>query len=401
MSARPLGPALLAHAVAVLTVVGVAMQMVLVPDLATTLLPWGLSTLLFTATALSVGWLIAWKRPRMPLGWVVLTIAFLFGLQGLTLGLGSLLEPVAPGPASWLISYGGATSQYSWLPPIGLLFTQVPLRFPTGSLPSRGWRWFSWFTIAALALSTATLATGPEPVSPGVANPFFVDWVDADLVSTIGLLVLLPAFVGSIASLFVRHRHADAVQRAQLRWVFWAVATVVGMLVLSWVEGAVFGDETAGGLPGIVSLALQTITGFGYSLIPLAILFAVLRYGLYSIDRIISRTASYAIVTLTVVVLYGAIVVIASLLPGLESFGVALATLVAAALFLPLLRAVRRVVDRRFNREQYDAQRVVEAFGERIRNGADPHRAGRDLVTAVEQTLRPGAIGVWTPERPS
>ena len=401
MTARSPGLALLAHALAVLTVVGVGMQILLVPDALATLFPWGLSIFLFTATALAVGWLIAWKRPGMALGWIVLAIAFLFGLQGLTLGLGDALQTAVPGPASWLLSFGAADSQYSWLPPIGLLFTQVPLRFPTGALPSRRWAWFSRFTIAVLALSTALIATAGRNI-PGltVANPFYVDWGAAgDLVSALALLVLLPAFVGSIASLFVRHRRADAVQRAQLRWVFWAVATVVGLLVSSWIEGAIFGDENAPGLPGFVSNAWQFVTGLGYSLIPLAILFAVLRYGLYSIDRIISRTASYAIVTISVVVLYGAIVVVASLLPGLKSFGVALATLVAAAVFLPLLRAVRRVVDRRFNREQYDAQRVVEAFGERVRNGADPYRAGRDLVAAVEQTLHPGGIGVWMPDR--
>jgi hypothetical protein len=186
-----------------------------------------------------------------------------------------------------------------------------------------------------------------------------------------------------VASLAVRYRRGDRTLRAQLRWVLWAVAVATASLALSWLlpEGLSYLDSWI--------LAL-------YALIPIAIGVAVLRYRLYDIDRIISRTAAYAVVTLVTVGTY-AVVVLAStlLLPRLPSVGVALATLAAAAVFLPALRGIRRAVDRVFDRARYDAQRVVDAFGERMRSGADPQRATEDLTTAIERTLQPTSIGIW------
>lgn len=390
----------LAHAVAIFVVTGEALQFVVTPLSFAALFPWGLTTLAFVATTLVAGWLLARKRPQVALGWILLAIAFLFALQGPTLALGLALERSAPVPASWLVSYGSGNSQWSWLPPVGLLFTQIPLRFPTGALPSARWTWFSRYSICALAVATVVTATSGRTVTNQVANPFYVDWGSAtDVVTALPIVICAPAFVGGIASLFVRYRHVDALQRTQLRWVFWAVTVTGGLLLIGpWAEGWASAITSPRGVGADVAAGMEFVVSLGYSLIPVAILFAVLRYGLYSIDRIISRTASYAIVTLSVVVVYGAIVVLASLLPGLQSFGVALATLVVAALFLPLLRVVRRIVDRRFNREQYNAQHVVDAFGQRIRNGANPHSAGRDLLGAVTLTLQPTTIGLWTRE---
>jgi hypothetical protein len=135
-----------------------------------------------------------------------------------------------------------------------------------------------------------------------------------------------------------------------------------------------------------------------YSLIPIAIAVAVLRYGLYGIDRIISRTVSYAIVTIVIVGVYvGFVLGIGALLPQANSVGVAIAALAAAAVFLPLLRVVQRRLDRRFDRQRYDAEQVVEAFGARLRNAVDPEATVPDLVSAVERALQPTSLGVWVP----
>ena len=393
------GLIVLANALAAATLAGLVLQLAAAPG-ASQVSPWGIPILLFTLTALAVGWIIAQRRPQSSIGWLLLVIVFLFGVQGWAEVVGYGLIHSAPILSEVLLSYGGPDSQWSWIPPIWLLFTQIPLRFPTGSLPSRRWAIFSWATIVALGLSMVLTSTSGRTVAPHIPNPFYVDWGDAvDLIGLIALGVFVPAFLGSIASLFVRYRQADAVERTQLRWVFWALAVVSGLLFVGWIENLVFGDDTAPGLPGLIANLLEFITGLGYSLVPMAILFAVLRYGLFSIDRIISRTAAYAIVTISTIVVYGAVVLVVSfLLPALPSVGVALATLLAAAVFLPLLRVVRRLVDRRFNRAQYDADEVVEAFGERIRTGVDPHTAGNDLVGAVSQTLQPSAVGLWTRE---
>lgn len=348
--------------------------------------------LLMLTVTLVVGWVLAWKRPANPLGWLLLAVPGLFVIQVPLTLLGLALQPAAPDAAAWIFWFAyDREDTWSWLPPVGLLFTQIPLRFPDGRLPSPRWRWFSAYTIVSLVIGSAVLSTISADVAPGVPNPVHVAWsAEALAVLTIvtfgGLLV--PSFAGSIASLFVRYRRAGSVERAQLRWVFWSAAIPVALLITSWA------------VPSSVFDAAQSLVVLSYALIPISVAVAVLRYGLYEIDRIISRTASYGIVTVVVLGVYVLVVLaVGTLLPDASAFGVAIATLAAATVFLPLLRWVQRVVDRRFNRAQYDAARVVDGFGERLRNGADPHTATDDLVTAVERTLQPSTIGVWT--RPS
>lgn len=343
--------------------------------------------LLFLAVTLAVGWLLAWKRTTNPVGWLLIAVPGFFALQVPFFLIGTSLIDTAPTAAAWLLWYGGQREDtWAWIPPISLLFTQIPLWFPNGSLPSRRWRWFFIYTVFAVSASCVIISMSSEEVAPGVPNPtHWLDIDDAVPLVVLGIVFALTSFGGSIASLFVRYRTGSAVERAQLRWVFWATTLVASVLVLSWI-------------PVNAWAASNNVVILLYALVPVSIAFAVLRYRLYAIDRIISRTAAWAIVTLVVVGAYVLIVLsVGRLLPGVPAAGVAIATLAAAAIFLPLLRLVQRAVDRRFNRAQYDADRVVDAFGERLRNGADPHTAVADLVSAVEQTLQPGAVGVWTP----
>ena len=389
---------LIAHLLAAISVVGLALPL-FTTGASANAVSWGLPIVVFTLITLVVGWLLAWRRPEIALGWILLVIALLFGLQGIAGFAGAVLATAAPETATWLLWFGG-DNQWSWLPPLILLVTQVPLRFPTGRLPSPRWRWFSRTTIVLGALAIAEAMTQGTKVGRGLLNPTYFDLGSLrDPLNLLGFLILVPAFAGSLASLVVRYRRGDVVERTQLRWVFWAAAVASGILVAGTITAAAIGPTGPDGLPDPVALALQYTIGFGYSLIPLAVLFAVLRRGLYSIDRIISRTAAYAIVTLGTLAVYGAALLLVSLLlSGLPAIGVALATLAAAAVFLPLLRSIRRAVDRRFDRAEYDAQTVVERFGQRIRNGADPHTAGADLLGAVGQTLQPTAIGLWVRE---
>ncbi|MDT0182733.1 hypothetical protein Q9S36_21385 [Microbacterium sp. ARD31] len=334
-----------------------------------------------------VGWLLSWKRPRNPIGWLLMLIPGLFTIGTPATLLGEALLDQAPGVSAWLFWYGyDREDTWSWLPPIGLLLTQIPLRFPDGTLPTPRWRWFSWYTIATLVLASAVLSTLSVEVYPGIPNPAHLPaLVENPLTIPMSFGALAIAFVGSLASLVVRYRRADAVERAQLRWMLWAVGLAVAILITSWVIPDPW--------PGITGIVLVS-----YGLIPVAIAIAVLRYRLYEIDRIISRTAAYALVTAVAVAIYAIIVTsVAWLLPDATTLGVALATLVAAAVFLPVLRVSRRLLDRRFNRAQYDAERVVDAFGERLRTVADPHTAASDLTEAVERTLEPSVVGIWTP----
>jgi hypothetical protein len=400
---------LLAHALAVVALVSEVLYLAVAIPRTDDLLMFSPAFVLFTASTLVVGWILAWKRPRNPLGWIVLGIALLTTAGGPTAAIGVATLHSNRALAEWMLWYGGP-SQWSWIPVLGPLLTQLPLRFPDGRLPSPRWRWFSWWTIAGVVGACFVFATVSPTLLPDLRNPAYLPmWgsVSDAIPLLFAILLLGTSSVGSIASLFVRYRRADAVQRAQLRWIFWAFAIVVSGLVLSWIAGLLI--DSGSELGRAVSDIEDVSSGFLDSLIPLAILFAVLRTGLYSIDRIISRTAAYGIVTVATLAVYGGGLLLVSVVSsglsspgtaGLPPIGVALATLAAAAVFLPLLRLVRRVVDRRFNREQYDAETVVERFGRRIRDGADPHTAGADLVGAVGQTLQPSAIGLWTRETP-
>jgi hypothetical protein len=373
----------LAHPIAALVLVAIGVDAVVEFSTDVSQALGDLGYLAFLVITTLVGWLLAWKRPRNPLGWLLLAVPAFFMLEIPSQLLGQALQRTAPAAAAWAFWVSG---QWSWVPPIGLLFTQIPLRFPDGSLPSLRWRWFSWYTIAAVVVGSLLISTGAATVAPRLANPTYIPWTPAErtVLTFVAFGILLaPSFVGSIASLFVRYRRADAVARAQLRWVFWGSAIPISLLILGWTLPKF--------LDFVSSLLLAT-----YALIPIAIGIAVMRYGLYGIDRIISRTVSYVIVTVVVVGVYvGVVLGIGALLPRANSVGVAIATLAAAAVFLPVLRVVQRLVDRRFNRAAYNALKVVEAFGERLRNGADPHKASADLAAAVAQTLQPASLGVW------
>lgn len=351
--------------------------------------------LLAVLTVLS-GWMLAWKRPGLPIGWLLLSVGVINAPAGPAYAAALAWRHGDQVAAGWAYTFG-FESQWTWIPGLGMLVVILPLFFPTGHLPSPRWRWVAWSAAVALALATGVAATMKSTFDIGVPNPVHLPYPGGEAIAgPVVLLLLATAALGSLSSVVVRYRGADPIERAQLRWLFWAVAIIVGWLVLENVENVVFGDERSGGVSAFVAYVLDFIAGLTYSLVPLAIMIGVLRYGLYAIDRIISRTAAYSVVTVTVVGSYLAVVLMLSLLlPNAPVLGVAVPTLAAAGVFLPLLRFTRRVVDRRFNRAQYDAETVVEMFGERIRNGADPHGAGADLLDAVDRTLQPSAVGIW------
>jgi len=343
------------------------------------------STLLYGATV-ATGWLLAVRVPGNTVGWALVFVGSVLLAGGITQALGDAFRVTSPRFAGWMYWFSGDhDNAWTWAPAVFTLLIWIPLHFPDGALPSRGWRWLSWTSLALLVYSSVVFAAVMgDPW--GMPNPTAVPLAKqhtGELLLLSSFLALL-CFAGAVASLVARYRRGDQVLRAQLRWVLWAVALATTTLAASWLlpPGPSYLDSWGLGM---------------YALIPISIGVAVLRYHLYDIDRIISRTAAYAVVTLVVVGTYAVVVLAASLaLPRLPSVGVALATLAAAAVFLPALRRIRRGVDRVFDRAQYDAQRVVDAFGERMRTGADPQGAAVDLAAAIEQTLQPSSIGIWT-----
>jgi hypothetical protein len=218
-----------------------------------------------------------------------------------------------------------------------------------------------------------------------VAIPALAGAVQAALTTSIA--VMAAGLVIGAWSLVVRFRRARGVERQQLRWVAFAAALTVPLAGV--VVAAVLLDATDA--PAVVLAA-----GVGMALLPLAVGAAILRYRLYDLDRIISRTVAWTALTVVLALGYGAVVLLLSrLLPDSSTTAVAGATLAVAAVFQPARRRIQRLVDRRFNRHRYDAARTIQAFSGRLREQADLDTLSAELLAVVEETMQPTGVSLW------
>jgi hypothetical protein len=312
-----------------------------------------------------VGALIATHRPGNPLGWIFCAVG-LFGGGLVTFGTmyGEYALRTAPGtvPGGPLAIWLG---QWTWAPGGALLLTFVLLLFPDGHLPSRRWRPVAWLAGATLAMFTLGSAVHPEPLfnHPTIANPVGIQAARSllQVLPPLSQLCLLVVVVGSAASIVVRFRRARGLERQQLKWLAYAVVVATVALLLASREWAGW---------AVAEVVALVAGGF----IPVAIGIAILRYRLFDIDRLISRTLVYGLLTALLAGVYATgVFVVGRLLDpatGDSALAVAASTLAVAALFQPLRRRIQRLVDRRFNRSRYDAARTVEAFSGRLREGS-------------------------------
>ncbi len=340
--------------------------------------------LTFIVAFATVGALLAWKRPGNPIGWLLSGSGLAYALGGFSLLLGHFPRTLALG--DWL--------GWTWLLGLGLCVFVV-LLFPAGSLPSRRWRPVAWAAGAALAgwvlgnMFAPTIISADSPVpnpvgvtgAPGKIFPVMAG-ASAALIAATSLAAVL--------SLVFRYRRAQAAERAQLRWLVYAGALTVAAVVAGLLAQQIIGL-------GAVSTNLQNALGSGAAaLVPVAIGLAVLRYRLYDIDRIISRTVAYAIVTGLLVGVYAGPVLLATQVLRLHTpVAVAAATLIAAALFNPVRRRVQMRVDRQFNRARYDADQIAAAFAARLKDTVDLSSVRDDLTGIVSRALEPAHVSVW------
>ena len=358
-----------------------------------------------------VGALIASKRPENPIGWICL-VAGLFWML-IVLGEGqSAYELATTGTVKSSVTLDALTFWF-WVPPVGLLGIYMILLFPDGGLPSRRWRPFAWFAGAVMAVICIGFIFIPGPLEghPGVRNPFGLEWLAWMADVAVFIVVMLPlCMIASVLSLVLRYRRSAGEVREQIKWLAFA-ACFVGVTYLSGLIGQIFfvpeSLESNAASPLWVSIANNLLL-MSFAGVPVAVGIAILKHRLYDIEIIINRALVYGLLTATLVLVYfGGVVGLQYVFRALTGQGSTLAvvasTLFIAALFVPLRRRVQALIDRRFYRDKYDAQKTLEEFGSRLRDETDLERLNGDLISVVQDTVQPVHVSLWLrePERRS
>jgi hypothetical protein len=317
------------------------------------------------------GVIIARRQPRNPIGWIMLVfiVLLMLGTDG---GYYAVLH-YRLGRSGLPFAQVAVLLDPLWVPAVAS-FPLVILLFPDGRLPSRRWRWVlvGYLVLVACVLAAILIQSVAAVAGHHVRLDSFGDVVSgpqpaADRVA----MTLVVVAIGMIVVSFLAHqvlswRRASGERRQQLKWLACGATVTVAAFLLA----ALLGSDVIGQVVALGLIALPVSIGVG-----------ILKYRLYDIDRIISRTLAYALVT--------------GLLVGVYAGGVLLATLAAAALFNPLRLRVQRAVDRRFNRSRYDADQTVAAFAARVKDAVDAASVRDDLAVVVAAALEPAHVSVW------
>ena len=347
---------------------------------------------LATLSATTVGALLASRRPRHPVGWLLLGLGLPVALSGVATGYayyGLMARPGALPAADWAAQYHGV----SILAALGAL-QFVLLLTPTGSLPSSRWRWWAWVAGGSVVVALVTTLFLPfEPPFQATPNPLDAPAL-AGVVRPLSNLAWIVTALGlpvAAGSLLLRFRRARGVERQQLRWLVLAAAVAAVLLAATALALSLGLLASTGN-----DLLLGWVSAVVLGLMPLATGAAILRYRLYDLDRIISRTVAYGLVTVLLAGVYAVVVLgLGQLLGQDSSLVVAGATLAVAALFQPARRRVQGAVDRRFNRRRYDAARTIQGFSGRLREQVDLDSLSAELLAVADQTMQPSTVSLW------
>jgi hypothetical protein len=349
--------------------------------------------LIMVAPFAVVGALVAARRPMNRIGWLLLADGLLIALYAASrvyLTWTAVEAADAVRPAMLVV----ATAAYFLAS--GIVTPRLLLLIPDGELPSSRWRLVYVGQVIALGLLVIVLLTpGDLWTRSGSANPIGIEAfrvLEGVMFGLLDLIVNALVLVAG-ASLVVRFRRSEGIERAQLKWV--ALAGVLAGISL-------IGYTAFAPIAPWLNPITYAIGGAAACLVPIAIGIAVLRYRLYEIDRLISRTIGWAIVTgllgAAFVVLVLGLTSVLGPLTGGDTLAVATSTLVVAALFSPVRSQVQAAVDRRFDRSRYDGERLLAAFGERLRDEVDLATITTDVLTTVDAAVRPSPVGLWLRE---
>ena len=347
-----------------------------------------------------VGFVVAWRKPGNPLGWCLLGM----GVTGALSGAGSLYAIAAyrvrPGtlPLGWV----AMLAQPGWAITVVLIGLAL-LVFPDGTLPFARMRWVLWLylamalvwmvsayviTVSEIVRHTIRVDSGGNllALDNGSASPDWWNVLQAVLFIALGLSLLM-SVAGQVAS----YRRSAGERRLQLKWLLGGFATGLAGLILA------LALPHGTGISGVsADVAILVI----FYAVPVSMGVAILKYRLYDIDRVLSRTLAYAIVTGLLIGVYAGLVLLAQQVFRFSSpVAVAASTLAAAALFNPVRRRVQHAVDRRFNRARYDADQTVTDFAARLQDAVDLDAVRDDLAGVVQVALEPAHLALWTAPR--
>jgi hypothetical protein len=350
-----------------------------------------------------IGALLAIRRPRTPIGWILIGLGWAFVI---------LVAPVQATERQFadatfdIPSAVLAVAQGGGGPAAFFLFAILAMVFPSGRLPAGQWG----------ILGRAALGVGLIIVVAGYVMPVIsVNVVDAGkyvpvrnpialvpdhafwrlITPDTSILPVMLVTVAAAGSLIVRVKRARGTERQQLRWIATSFAFVVLGVCAGFAISYVVPGSSVSGLAWVVAIV-------AFTTVPMAVGVAVLRYRLYEIDRIISRTLAYAVVTAVLAMVFAGVVVglqaLSANITGTNTLAVAASTLVVAALFQPLRQRIQHVVDRRFNRARYDAELTVAGFSARLRDEVEIATVAGDLRATVQGVVNPASLGLWIRE---
>jgi hypothetical protein len=347
--------------------------------------------------------LILARQPQNTIGWILMVIGLAWFLPFESYAHFALSRGL-PGGALFL-----ALSGPIWAPPIGLMGTVLLLRFPSGRLSSPRWKKVEWLSVIAISVTVLAILLSPGDFEdfgyPDVANPLAIDALEPFLQFLFVFILVIPiAIMASAVSLILRFRRSTGIERLQMKWLTSAAAIVALIYLIAMLlslNSAWGGDTTPPWM-----LFLQNASFASFSLIPIAIGFAILRYRLYDIDLVVNRTLVYGLLTALLIGVYVALAVVlgaaARSVAGQQnnSLVIAASTLAVAALFGPARRRIQAFIDRRFYRRKYDAAQTLQAFSARMREQVDLDSLAGELVGVVRSTMQPSHVSLWlrTPE---
>ena len=345
---------------------------------------WGFrgSTALWSLGFVGAGFLADRARPDIPIGIFMMMGGVVAAVQEVLIQLSVQSgDVVSPGIAL-------VTQAVTWAWMLALAFVvNALLRFPDGSRLSGRWRLVEMLLWGSTVFTAIVSIFGP---ADGFSNPLeVVAWSEGFLVAiNAGYILWNLVAVVALLSIVIRLRRSEGVERQQLKWVAFAVSAMGALALTIEVFLANFNED--------FYLRVTWLVALGILLVPIAMAMAMLRYRLYDVDRVVSRSVAYSLVAAVLGLVYaGVVVALQTISPASGNLAVAASTLAVAVLFNPVRLRVQKWVDRRFNRASYDAAKEVDSFTSRLSSAVDPAAITLDLGAVLAATIQPSSALVW------